>query len=60
VFSAIPLPFEAAMTGTPLYLWWVLVSILYLVASDFFQVAQLAAFVEFWRLYRPQTSAAGK
>jgi hypothetical protein len=60
VFSAIPLPFESAMTGTPLYLWWVLVSILYLVASDFFQVAQLAAFVQFWSLYRPQTSAAGK
>ena len=52
VFSAIPLPFEAVMTGTPLYLWWVAVTILYLVASDFFQVAQLAAFIEFWSLYR--------
>jgi hypothetical protein len=59
VFSAIPLPFESVMTGTPLYLWWALVSILYLVASDFFQVAQLAAFVEFWRLYRPQPLGAG-
>jgi hypothetical protein len=52
VFSAIPLPFEAEMTGTPLYLWWVAVTILYLVASDFFQVAQLAAFIEFWSVYR--------
>ena len=59
VFSAIPLPFASVMTGTPLYLWWVLVSILYLVASDFFQVAQLAAFVEFWRLYRPHSSGVG-
>jgi len=49
VFSAIPLPFEADMTGTALTLWWVAVTILYLVASDFFQVARLAAFVQFWR-----------
>lgn len=56
VFSAIPLPFEAVMTGTPLYLWWVAVTILYLVASDFFQVAQLAAFVEFWKVYRSQSA----
>jgi hypothetical protein len=49
VFSAIPLPFEADMTGTALTLWWVAVTLLYLVVSDFFQVARLAAFVQFWR-----------
>jgi len=54
VFSAIPLPFTADMTGTPLYLWWALVTLLYLLASDFLQVARLAAFVEFWRLYHPE------
>jgi hypothetical protein len=53
VFSAIPLPFEADMTGTALTLWWIAVTLLYLVASDFFQVARLAAFVQFWRSYRP-------
>jgi hypothetical protein len=53
VFSAIPLPFEADMTGTALYAWWALVTLLYLVACDFFQVARLAAFVQFWRLYHP-------
>ena len=52
VFSAIPLPFEADMTGTALTLWWIAVTLLYLVASDFFQVARLAAFVQLWRLYR--------
>jgi hypothetical protein len=52
VFSAIPLPFEADMSGTALYLWWAVVTLLYLIASDFFQVARLAAFVEFWRLHR--------
>jgi hypothetical protein len=54
VFSAIPLPFTADMTGTPLYLWWAFVTLLYLVASDFFQVARLAAFVDFWRVYHPE------
>ena len=51
VFSAIPLPFEADMTGTALYAWWAVVTLLYLVACDFFQVARLAAFVQFWRFY---------
>jgi hypothetical protein len=54
VFSAIPLPFTADMSGLPLYLWWALVTVLYLIASDFFQVARLAAFVDFWRLYHPE------
>jgi hypothetical protein len=54
VFSAIPLPFTADMSGAPLYLWWAFVTLLYLVASDFFQVARLAAFVDFWRVYHPE------
>jgi hypothetical protein len=57
VFSAIPLPFEADMTGTALYAWWAVVTLLYLVASDFFQVTRLAAFVQFWRLYHPDSDA---
>lgn len=47
VFSAIPLPFETVMTGHALYAWWAFVGILYLAASDFFQVARLAAFRTF-------------
>ena len=58
VFSAIPLPFTADMTGAALYAWWALVTLLYLVAGDFFQVARLAAFVQFWRLYHPDSPAA--
>ncbi len=54
VFSAIPLPFDADMTGTALYLWWAGVSVLYLAASDFFQVARLALFVQFWRALPPK------
>jgi hypothetical protein len=47
VFSAIPLPFETVMTGHALYAWWAFVGILYLAASDFFQIARLAAFHKF-------------
>jgi hypothetical protein len=58
VFSAIPLPFAASMTGPPLYLWWALVTLFYLVVSDFFQVARLAVFVEFWSRYYPRADAS--
>ncbi|HLH35509.1 MAG TPA: hypothetical protein VKX41_12610 [Alloacidobacterium sp.] len=60
VFSATPIPFATVMQGTPLYIWWGAVTILYLAASDFFQVARLVAFIRFWRLYRntPSNSPA--
>jgi hypothetical protein len=51
VFSATPLPFTSVMVGTPLYLWWAAVTLLYFAASDFFQLARLVAFVRFWRIY---------
>jgi hypothetical protein len=47
VFSAIPLPFEAQMSGRALYIWWAAVGVWYLATSDFFQIARLAAFVQF-------------
>jgi hypothetical protein len=52
VFSATPLPFRAQMTGNELYYWWALVTVLYFVANDFFQVARAVSFLEFWRVYR--------
>jgi hypothetical protein len=55
VWSAIPLPFEAVVQGPSLYAWWTLGTILYCVASDFFQVARLAAFIEMWKLTTPTT-----
>jgi len=51
VFSATPLPFTSVMVGTPLYLWWVAVTLVYFAASDFFQLARLVAFIRFWRIY---------
>ena len=53
VFSATPLPFADVVSGAGLYTWWAVVTVLYLVASDFFQVARVAAFVELWGLYVP-------
>lgn len=51
VFSATPLPFASVMVGTPLYLWWAGVTLVYFAASDFFQLARLVAFIRFWRIY---------
>ena len=51
VFSATPLPFASVMVGTPLYLWWAAVTLVYLAASDFFQLSRLIAFIRFWRIY---------
>ena len=50
VFSATPLPFESVVNGAALYAWWAVVTVLYLIASDFFQVARVVAFVELWGL----------
>ncbi len=59
VFSAIPLPFEAQMSGRALYIWWAAVGVWYLAVSDFFQVARLAAFVEFWQRSRGLRNNSG-
>jgi hypothetical protein len=63
VFSATPLPFESVVSGNALYAWWAIVTVLYLVASDFFQVARIVAFIELWRIYadtRPRESAPAR
>jgi hypothetical protein len=49
VFCATPMPFKEEINGPSLYAWWALVSVLYLIASDFFQVARVIGFIEFWR-----------
>ncbi len=53
VFSATPLPFETVATAAFLHWWWVLVSILYFAATDFFHVARLTAYLALWRLWNP-------
>jgi hypothetical protein len=51
VFSATPLPFENVTTPEFLMWWWIGVTVLYLVASDFFHVVRLVAYLELWRAY---------
>lgn len=51
VLSATPLAFVVSVTGIWLYVWWGAVSVLYLVLSDFFQVARAVAFMELWKFY---------
>jgi hypothetical protein len=51
VLSATPLPFETMATPEFLTWWWAGVTVVYFVASDFFHVARLVAYLELWRAY---------
>jgi hypothetical protein len=51
VFSATPLPFESVTTPEFLMWWWVGVTVLYFVWSDFFHVARQVAYLQLWRAY---------
>lgn len=51
VFSACPLPFESVATPQFMAWWYAGVTVLYLIASDFFHVACLMAYLELWRAY---------
>ncbi len=56
VLSACPLPFETVTTPAFLLNWTIGVLFLYLLASDFFHVARLVAYLELWRLYSESES----
>ena len=49
VFSATPLPFETETTPGFLAWWWVGISVLYLLASDYFHVVRQMAYLELWQ-----------
>ena len=51
VFSATPLPFESVTTPEFLLWWWVGVTVLYFLGSDFFHVARQVAYLQLWRTY---------
>jgi hypothetical protein len=52
VFSATPLPFESVTTPEFLAWWWAGVTLVYLVATDFFHVARLIGYLDLWRAYQ--------
>ncbi len=58
VFSASPLPFETVASRVFLAWWWAGVLVLYIVASDFFHVARLVAYLELWRASVPDGTHA--
>jgi hypothetical protein len=51
VFSATPLPFENVTTPEFLTWWWIGVTVLYFLGSDFFHVARQVAYLQLWRAY---------
>ncbi|MHB8302408.1 MAG: hypothetical protein ACYDC6_06150 [Acidobacteriaceae bacterium] len=53
-FCATPMPFKGEISGNALYGWWAFVSVLFLAASDFFQVARVIGFIQLWRTRREQ------
>ncbi len=52
VFSSVLLPFSDEVGAGALHLEWIVVSLFYFIASDYFQVVRLKGFIEFWRTYR--------
>jgi hypothetical protein len=59
VFSACPLPFESVETPGFMTWWYVGVTLLYLVASDFFHVVRLVSYLKLWKVYDHEGSQAG-
>jgi hypothetical protein len=51
VFSACPLPFESVATPAFMAWWYVGVTVIYLIASDFFHVVHLVAYLQLWQVY---------
>jgi hypothetical protein len=56
VLSACPLPFESVATQEFMAWWYVGVTMVYLIASDFFHVVHLAAYLELWNVYEKTDS----
>jgi hypothetical protein len=58
VFSSVLIPFADQIGAGALYIEWLIVSILYFIASDYFHVVRLKGFIEFWRIFRGPSSNA--
>lgn len=58
VFSSVLIPFADQVGIGALHIEWGIVSLFYLIGSDYFQVVRLKQFVEFWRTFRGQEKSA--
>ena len=56
VFSSVLVPFSQQVGMSALHGEWILVSLFYFIASDYFHVVRLKGFVEFWRTFRGSPS----
>lgn len=52
VFSSVLLPFSEEVGAGVLHLDWIIVSIFYFAASDYFHVVRLRGFVALWEIFR--------
>jgi hypothetical protein len=59
VFSSVLIPFAEQVGAGTLHVEWIIVSIFYFVASDYFQVVRLKGFIEFWYSFRAPTTFRG-
>lgn len=50
-FSACPLPFSSVATPDFMLHWYAFIAVLYLIASDFFHVVRLVAYLALWKEY---------
>jgi len=57
VFSAAPLPFSDELGADAMRLVWVGSVVFFLVASGFFQVVRVKAFIAFWETFRGSASS---
>jgi len=58
VFSAAPLPFSDELGPAAMHAVVAASLVFFLVATDYFQVVRLKAFVEFWKIFRGNESAS--
>jgi hypothetical protein len=58
VLSACPLPFSSVESQTFLTWWWIGVGVLYLIASDYFQVVRAAAYEALYQAHERTASDA--
>jgi hypothetical protein len=59
VFSSVLIPFTEEVGAGTLHVEWIIVSIFYFVAGDYFQVVRLKGFIEFWHAFRAPSTSRG-
>ena len=56
VLSAAPLPFSDELGPEAMHTVWAIAAVFYLIANDYFQVARLKGFAEFWKMFRSESA----